>query len=116
MLKVSRKAIGCLLSTQPGGAIPPLGVQILSRQSQVEGDEFNTLDAASEYYESIQELCTKGLVQYGPDGYCLTEDGRIFLFRLRDTILRNQSRNRRRSDIRQSTAWGSPSTVFSHTN
>jgi len=84
MQKVSRKSIEFLLSTKPGGEIPSIGLHILSRLSQAKPGEPDSLNLASDYYDSIEELREKGLVENSTEGYRLTDFGKIFLYRLRD--------------------------------
>ena len=83
MVNLSRKAIECILSAQPGGRIPSIGIHILNQVSRMEPRDLRSLDIASDYYQSIQELCDTGLVHGGLHGYCLTSKGQEILSRLK---------------------------------
>ena len=88
MVKMTRNAIGCLLSTNSKGEVPPLGQEMLVTISYATPRKRRrmqptTLELVSEYYDSIQELSDKGLVQFDTDVYRLTERGKKFLCELR---------------------------------
>ena len=88
MVKMTRNAIGCLLSTNPEGELPPLGKDILttfsfSHPRKDRQSKPTSLDFASDYYESLHELCDKGLICFEQTGYRLTDEGRVFLSRLK---------------------------------
>lgn len=87
MLKIKRDSIRFLLNATPRGEMPPLG-RDLQRFFQSNGpvgihQSRAPLEIAHDYYETLQDLSEKGLLQSSETGYQLTPDGKEFLRKLR---------------------------------
>ena len=85
MLKMTRDALDLLLMTTPAGEIPPLGFDWSVRTFSARSNRAShaPLELAANYYETLQDLLNKGLVQPDPPLYRLTTDGERFVDKMR---------------------------------